>query len=192
VTEERQTDATAGATNEIAGEPVISSGGQTVEEVEAFWRNRQSGTDRAHNAETAALKAQMEAMRAQSSQAPVGESPEAERVKALEAELQQERAKAQAAALRAEYPMTASVLGDAIANLPPEKIAAIEASYENGGRPGIAPMIDPNAAPRRQPGAPGTANAEKPLNEKTKDELLADLRRAAPMIQAEAREGIHR
>jgi len=184
VTEERQTDATAG-TNGSTDDPVEQSGAQTVEEVEAFWRNRSSGKDRAHNAETQALRAQIDALKAQPSPAPVGETPEAARVRALEAELQQERTARQAAQLQAQYPYAAGVLGDAIGTLAPEKLAAIEALGESGA--GAAPRIDPNAAPRRAPGMPG--NGQKPTNEKTKDELLADLRRMAPAVQAAAREG---
>lgn len=186
MTEERQTDATAGTANGTTGEPVVQSGGQTVEEVEAFWRNRQSGQDRAHNAETAALRAQMDALKAQPAPAPVGESPEAARIRELEENLQQERAKASAATLRAEYPYAASILGDSISTLPIERVAAIEALGEAGSP---APRIDPNAAPRRSPGMPGGSNGQKPMNEKSKDELLADLRRMAPAVQAAAREG---
>jgi len=51
-------------------------------------------------------------------------------------------------------------------------------------------MVDPNAARRQMPGMPG--NEAKPLAEKSKDELLADLKRAEPIIREEAREGIYR
>lgn len=186
MTEVRKTDATAD-TEDPTGETVESSGGQTVEEVEAYWRKRASGKDIAHNAETANLKAQMEALRAQSSAAPVGETPEAARVKALEAELQQERTARAAAQLRAEYPLAAETLGESIANMPVEKIAALEARLDSGvGK--VAPRIDPNAARRQTAGMPG-GGGQKPMNEKSKDELLADLRRVAPQVQAAAREG---
>ena len=59
MTEERQTDATAGTEASTGEQPVETSGAQTVEEVEAFWRNRSSGKDKAHNAETQALHAQI-------------------------------------------------------------------------------------------------------------------------------------
>jgi hypothetical protein len=186
LTEERQTDATAG-TNGTTGEPVVASGAQTVEEVEAFWRNRSSGKDRAHNAETAALHAQIEALKAQPAPAPVGESPEAARIRELESNLQQERARAAAAELRSQYPQAASILGDSIANLPPEKVAAIEAWADNG-QVGVPPRIEPNAAPRPA-GAGMPGGGAKPLNEKSKDELLADLRRLALAAQEAMREG---
>ena len=187
MTEERQTDATAG-TDGATGDAVVSSGAQTVEEVEAFWRNRSSGKDRAHNAETQALKDQIAALKQAPAPAPVGESPEAARIRELEANLQTERTARAAAQLQAQYPTAAGILGESIANLPPEKIAAIEAAFDNNGGLGRAPMIDPNAAPRPTPGNPG-GNGQKPVREKTKDELLADLRRMAPAIQEAAKEG---
>jgi hypothetical protein len=187
VTTERQSDSTGEGETASTGDAVEQQP-KTVEEVEAFWRNRFSARDRAHNAETAALREQMKLMQ----QAPVtpgeNESPEAVRVRELERDLATERAARQAEALRTQYPMAAAVLGDAITSLPPEKIAAIEASYENGGPAGSPPIIDHNAAPRGNSaiGSP----AAKPLNEKTKDELLADLRQIAPIYQEAAKEGL--
>lgn len=191
MTEERQTDATADDAGTTGEQSVESSGAQTVEEVEAFWRNRSSGKDKAHNAETAALHAQIEALKAQPAPAPVGESPEAARIRELEQNLQQERVARASAQLQAQYPMAAGILGDSIANLPPEKVAAIEAWAESGApaQPGSHPIIDPNAAPRRSPGIPGGLNSQKPLNEKSKDELLGDLRRLAPAVQEAMKEG---
>lgn len=186
MTDVRETEATAGEAAST-GDSVEVSGAQTVEEVEAYWRNRLSGTQRAHNAETATMKAQMDALMKAPATPPEGESAEAARMRALEAELQQEKAARQAIELQSKYPRTAEVLGDAIGKLAdqPEKLAAIEASYEDAGP---QPRIDPNAAPRRSPGVPG-AGQQKPLNEKTKDELLADLKRATPAFIESQREG---
>jgi hypothetical protein len=186
VTEVRQTDATA-ENADSTGDAVEVSGAQSVEEVEAYWRNRTSGIQKAHNAETAALHAQMEQMRAAPVAAPEGESAEAARSRALETELQQERAARQSLELRTRYPYAADVLGDEIVNLTPAKLAAIEAGGD-GGQGGPPVIRDPNAARRNQTGV--QSPQAKPLNEKTKDELLADLRQAAPYIQAEAREGL--
>jgi hypothetical protein len=186
VTEERQPDSTGEGTADSTGDAVEQQP-KSVEEVEAFWRNRFSARDRAHNAETAALRAQMEAMQ-RAPVAPIeGESPEAARVRELQAELAQERAARQAESLKSQYPMAAAVLGDAIVQLPPEKIAAIEASYDNGGPAGAPLMVDPNAARRGAPGLPG--QGPKPLQEKSKDELLSDLRRMAPAYQEALKEG---
>jgi hypothetical protein len=191
VTDVRQTDATAG-TADSTGDAAEVSGALTVEEVEAYWRNRTSGIQRAHNAETADLKAQMAALQRTpaTTAPPEGESADAARARQLEQELATERAARQAIELRSQYPRTAEVLGDAITNLPPEKLAAIEASYENGqGAQGGPPIIDPNMAPRRTAGGiPG--GGPKPLSEKSKDELLADLRRATPAFVEAQREGL--
>ena len=189
MTEDRQTDPTAGAENST-GAPVEGQTAQTVEEVEAIWKGRLSGKDRAHNAETEALRAQIEALKAQPAPAPVGETPEQARVRELERDLQTERTARQVEVLRNKFPTAAAHLGEAIIGMDEAKIAGLEAALD-----GVAPangtsrtVIDPNAAPRRvgapAPGAPGA----KPLNEKTKDELLADLKRVAPTIQEEARQ----
>jgi hypothetical protein len=188
VTQERQPDSTADTAGTTEQEPVVSSGGQTVEEVEAFWRNRQSGIQRAHNAETQSLLAQMEQMRAQPAPAPAGETPEAARVRELETALASEQNARRAESLKAQYPMTAAILGDEFAklDLKPEKLAAMEAAYDRseGGGP---PIIDPNQAPRVRSGV--QTPAAKPLNEKSKDELLADLRSIAPAYQQALQEG---
>jgi hypothetical protein len=192
VTEGTLPDPSTAGDDGSTGTPVESSGGQTVEEVEAFWRNRFSQRDRAHNAETENLKGQMEAMRAQPVPPPAGESPEQARIRELETNLSREQAARQAEALQRQYPLSAGVLGEAIANLPPEKIAAMEAAFEAGqgqGGQGGPPIIDPNAARRGAPGLPGANPSQKPLNEKTKDELLADLRRATPAFVEAQREG---
>jgi hypothetical protein len=181
VTEGSQEANSTGEGQDATGQPVANQP-QTVEEAEAIWKNRMSGKDRAHAAETAALKAQMEALI--KNQPPAqGESPEAARVKELEAALAAEKA----ARLQTKYPLAAGVLGDAMTSLPEEKLAAIEAGFDSGA-PAVNPIIDPNAAARRGTGVPGTA--AKPLNEKSKDELLGDLRKLAPAYQQAAREGL--
>jgi hypothetical protein len=175
---------TAGDTN-ATGEPVANGVGQTVEEIEASWQHRFSQRDKAHNAETAALHAQIDALKAAPVKAPEGESPEAGRVRELEAALQQERAARQAAVLQSKYPMASAVLGDSIIGMPEEKIAAAEAAMDTGtGRP---PIIDPNAAPRRGAAMQTTA---KPMKDKSKDELLGDLRKLAPAYQQALRDGV--
>jgi hypothetical protein len=170
------------------GDAVESHALPTVEEVEAIWKNRLSGKDRAHNAETAALKAQIEVLKAAPARPVEGESPEAGRVRELEAALAAERNARQVEAMRNQYPLVSSILGDAALNVPPEKLAALEASYDNGGGRSGGPMIDPNAAPRRGTGV--QAASQKPLNQKSKDELLADLRKLAPAYQQAARDGL--
>jgi hypothetical protein len=191
VTEERSTtDSTAGGASGSTGEPVETQP-QTVEEAEAFWRNRFSNRDRAHNAETQALRAQIDALKTAPAPPPENESPEARRVRELEGELQRERNARAVVSLQQKYPLAAATVGDAILTMDEAKIAGLEAALD-GAAPvtngGPRPVIDPNAAPRRQSVQAGSP-AAKPLHEKTKDELLADLKRAAPYIQEAAREG---
>jgi hypothetical protein len=157
----------------------VESQPKSVEEVEAFWRNRFSARDKAHNAETAALKAQMEAMQKAPATPPQGESPEAARVRELEAALESERQARVAASLAAKYPDAAGVLGDQIATLPEEKIAAINAVAAGGS----APIIDPNSAGRR-----GAMSAPKPNAEKSIDELKGELKALTPAYQQMLRE----
>jgi hypothetical protein len=145
---------------------------QSVAEVEAFWRNRFSARDKAHNAETAALKAQLEAMQKAPVTPQAGESPEAARVRELEAALEAERYARYSATLASKYPDAAAVLGDQIATLPEEKVAAINAGFGSAS----GPIIDPNAAPRRAANIP----AVKPVEEKSIDELKDDLRALTP------------
>lgn len=152
---------------------------QTVEEVDAFWRNRFSNRDKSHNAEVAALKAQLEqfqsAPKAPDAQAGDGSAGNS-RVAELERELAAERSARMAATLAAKYPDAAAALGDDITKLPEERVAAINAVYSGGS----APIIDPNAAPRRAANIP----AQKPLEEKSKEELEADLRALAPAYKS--------
>lgn len=178
MTEDRGTDSTADAT----ADPVA----QSVEEVEAIYKARMSGKDKAHNAEVASFKAQIAALQAPA--APVGESPEAAEIRRLTAERDAAIAQAQGESLKRQYPLAADVLGDEITRLPAEKLAAIEARFntEMGIAP-QAPRVDPNMAARGN----GSLQppAAKPYNEKTKDELLAELQSVAPAFQQALREG---
>jgi hypothetical protein len=157
----------------------VESQPKSVEEVEAFWRNRFSARDKAHNAETAALKAQIEAMQKAPSKPQEGESPDAARLRELEQALEQERARARAAELRTQYPLAASILGDEVVRVSPEKLAAFNAAVEQGE----SPIIDPNSAPRR-----GAMAAPKPPAEKSIDELKGELKALTPAYQQMMRE----
>jgi hypothetical protein len=167
------------------GDAAAATGPKSVEEVEAFWKYRQSQADKAHAAETAELQRQLAEAQRGPSAPPVDETPEQSRVRELESKLAESERARQATELRSEFPMAASILGPNIVNLPRESIAAIEAAADNG-QAGGPPMIDPNMAARRGSAA---APAATPLNEKSKDELLADLRRLAPAYQEAVREG---
>jgi hypothetical protein len=166
-------------------DPVAPSGGSTVEEVEAIWRNRFSARDRAHNAEVESLTAQMNVLRQQPTPTPAGEpgGPTAR-----ERELEQQLATTRAAyELRGKYPDAAAVLGDEITKLAEEKIAAINAGFSpqqgspTAGTPsGQPPIIDPNAAPRTPSGGQlGPKKAE----DMEIDELHDELRKLTPAYQ---------
>jgi hypothetical protein len=185
VTEDRQAASTAGAEG-ATGDAVAPTGAQTVEEAEAIFRARMSGKDKSHNAETAALRAQIAALSAPA--APVGESPEAAQIRVLKAERDAAIAQAQGEALKRQYPLTADVLGDEVTKLPPEKLAGLEARFNTEmGIEGPAPRVDHNMAARGNGSI--QSPAAKPYSEKTKDELLADLQAVAPAFQAAVREG---
>jgi hypothetical protein len=156
----------------------------TVEETEAFWRNRFSARDRAHNAEVAALKAQLGAASQPPATPPADETPEQRRIRELEAELAQQRAVAQAEVLRGKYPAAVSLLGDVSATVPEEKLAGWEAALAGQQQPAQpSPFMDPSQAGRR-----GATSAPKPVAEKTKAELEADLRAMSPAYQQMLRE----
>lgn len=156
----------------------------TVEETESFWRNRFSARDRAHNAEVAALKAQLGVASQQATPPPADETPEQRRIRELEAELSQSRNVAQAESLRNKYPAAVSMLGELAAQVPEEKLAGWEAAFAGQQQPAQpAPYMDPNQAGRR-----GASTGPKPYGEKTKEELLDDLRALAPAYQQSLRE----
>lgn len=180
VDETPQTSSTAGDTGST-GTP-SSTIGQTVEEVEASWQHRFSQRDLAHNAEVASLKAQNEALRSAPPPAPAGETPEAAELRELRAQLAASEQARMAETLRSRYPTVVSVLNETAGMLPEEKIAALEAMVDQGNP---NPIIDANAA-RRQLGV----QSETPLKEKSKEELLGDLRRLAPAFQQAAKEGL--
>jgi hypothetical protein len=186
MTEETRSDSSidegqSGATGDAAAQ-----GFGSVEEAIAFHRNRQSGIDKAHAAETAELRRQLdEARKPPPSVPPEGESAETARLRQLEAELAAEKAARQAVTLQAQFPYASSVLGEEITRLSPEKVAALEATYQEAGT--VRPINDNNAAPRRSTAV--QAADQRAYNEKSKEELLADLRRATPAFQEAVREG---
>lgn len=170
---------------EGTGDPAAPAPGSqqftSVEEAEAFYRARQSGIDKAHNAQVAAMQAdfeaQMNALRKPAAGAPSpqeGESAEAVRIRELEQQVSAERNARLLSERKSQYPYAASLFGDEIANLSPGALAAAEATGGSGG-----PIIDPNSAPRQPAGMP----AVKPDEDKTYDESLADLRALAPAYQ---------
>lgn len=180
--DQQDTSMDGGDSGDQGDAPVLP---RSVEEVEAAWKYRQSQNDKAHAAETAALQKQIDALKAAPA-APTQETPEQAQVRELQERLAASEQRAAAAQLQVQFPNLASVLGDSITALPPEKLAALETWGDQGQAP--RQIMDRNNPPRQQSAVAGVQ--EKPYSEKTKDELLADLKRATPAYQEALREGL--
>jgi hypothetical protein len=157
-------------TQETTPEGVAAPLAQSVEEVDAIWRKRQSNKDLAHNAEVAELRRQLEA--AKTGVAPTSapsETPEQVRIRQLETQIAVEQRKSR-------FPHAASDLGDDIATIDEARLARLEARLAaEDAAP--APRMDPNSAGR------GTPSAPKPLSDMSKDELLAQLKGLSPQYE---------
>lgn len=160
---------------------------RTPEEIEAIWKNRVAGKDRAHAAETATLRQQLEqerrqreALENQRSAEQAGQLSEAEQWKQ-----KAEAAEARAAEIEkqrildvrtAKYGAAAEALDETVLVAMDEaKLAALNARLSGEEAP-PAPVIDPNQ-PRRP-----TASA--PSREKGIEELEADLKKYEPEFRA--------
>jgi chromosome segregation ATPase len=159
--------------------PAVAPQTRTLEEVDAEWRGRMSGKDKAHDAETKTLRDQIAALQGQSAgvAGQAGEAAtEAERYKAqAEAatkELEALRRSATVEVRSAKYPHAAEQLGDpaVIAVMDEAKLAALDARLAPASR--SVSRIDPSMAPRSAP--------EDPDRQKTSAELKADLKTYAP------------
>lgn len=181
------TDETPQTSSEASATPEATPVGSTLEEIEASFAHRMSQRDRAHNAETESLRKQIADLQAAQSSAPPSapESAEAAQIRELQAQLEQSKREAASARLMAKYPETGAILQEETGYLSEAKLAAFEAVITGEKEKAEAPIIDQNAAPRAMSAQSGV----KALSEKTKDELLADLRQASPGFQQALREG---
>lgn len=154
---------------------------QTVEEVEAIWRNRVSGKDRAHAAETATLRQQIEEYKTRLTQKEVTDLEGASDAEQWKARYEAEQQRADAAERQrlvdvrmAKYGAAAETLDEAtIASMDEAKLAALNARLSGDDPVRVIP-IDPNAAPKR-PSTPPAAPREKSVAE-----LESDLAKYAP------------
>lgn len=170
-------------TDAVAADEV--SGGKTVEEVEAYWRNRVSKKDQAHAAAERTLREELETLQGRQAAAATaspagagqsGSTSEAEaalrrQIEQTNAALEAEKAARVIDQRKAKYPLLAQQgLEDAVfASASDASLAKLNAlADDEPSGTFIAPT-----GPKR--GAPTTA---KPTEQKTKDELLADLRAA--------------
>jgi hypothetical protein len=157
----------------------------TVEGIEAIWKNRVAGKDRAHAAETAELRRQIEERDrrlAEKQERESADMTDAEREKARADAAEQRLAEIERNAVRdvrqVKFAAAAEVLDEGtLVGMDEAKLAALNArlSGDEGTPP---PPIDPNA-PRRPSNAPPAAPRDKSV-----EELEADLRKHEPSFVA--------
>lgn len=180
MTEQQPVEATPATPTEESQEPA-----PTAEQVEAEYKARLSGKDKAHAAETKTLRdriAELEGGRQAAQAAQAGSEQDAD---ALRAQLDQERKAFQqereqhTAELRStKYPFAAEALDpQVLASMDEAKLAGLEARLT----PSRTPVgMDPSTPPRN-------AVAPKPVEEKTSAELREDLRAMSGQLAAELR-----
>lgn len=160
-----------------------STVGKTAEEVEAAWRHRVSQKDKAHAAAEAALREENDALKRRleaASRAPSnGQSGEAgtdvllrEQLAEAKREAENERSLRAIETKRAKYPALARQVGDVGASIfataDDATLAKLNAIADDDSSSTFAPTTPRKAAP-----AP-----TKSLNEMSKQELEAELKRA--------------
>lgn len=161
--------------------PVEAPTPQTVDEVEAIWRNRVSGKDRAHAAETATLRQQIEDYKSRLTQKEVTDLEGASDAEQWKARYEAEQQRADAAERQrlldvrtAKYGAAAETLDEAtIASMDEARLAALNARLQGDDTPRAIPM-DPNAAPKRSSTPPASPR------EKSVAELESDLAKYEP------------
>jgi hypothetical protein len=179
IAETAPTTQPADATPPESQEPVP----QSVEEVEAIWRNRVSQKDKAHAAEAAELRRQVELLKNPATPVP-NETPEQARIRELEARLAETERQRQIDIRRARFPRATEYLGDVAAAADEAKLAGLEALLAGEPEQAPAPAAPrvPNSAPRRGPTPPKT------YEEMTKQELLDQLRTISGPYQQHLKE----
>jgi exonuclease VII large subunit len=156
---------------------------RTPEQVEAEWSAKQAALGRQYAAENKALRDQIEALRTAqqtTEQVATGSTSEAEALKRQLADMQkqlQQREQEYTANLRStKYPHAAEALDpQVLATMDEAKLAGLEARL-TPAFPGIG--IESSTPPR-------VSSAPKSIEDKTVDELKADLARLAPAFNAE-------
>jgi hypothetical protein len=169
-------------------EPVVTTE-STPEQIEAIWKNRVAGKDRAHNAEVTSLREQVAERDRQLAAKRTKEEGEM-------SDYEREKARADAAEERAteverqrvldtrtlKYPSALEALDEAtFAGMDEAKLAALNARLTGDEAPTSPPQImDPSAAPKRT-SAPPASPRDKPVAE-----LEDDLKKYAPEWQQES------
>ncbi len=141
----------------------------TPEEVEAFWKNRQSNSDKAHAAEAAALRETISSLQGAAKAPESGQSADSTAiVEGLQKQLAEERQLRVVDTRAAKFPEAAKALGD----------DRVLAQMDEGRLANLNESLTPTAPPRFDANNPArsTASGEKPLDQMNVDELKAHLR----------------
>lgn len=159
----------------------VTNAERTPDEVEAIWKNRVAGKDRAHAAETAALREQIDGLNRQMQGRQTEEAAQASESDQWKAKFEEsertrtEEARRHAVEIRtAKYAAAAEALDEAtLGSMDEGKLAALNARLTEGEAP-PPPVVDPSSA--RRP-TPGTSTAPR---DRSIEELESDLQKQAP------------
>jgi hypothetical protein len=164
------------------GEPEpVTTEERTPEQIEAIWKNRVAGKDKAHAAETATLRQQIadyEARLTTKQQQDLENMTEAEqwkaKAKAAEDERDAERQQRVLEVRQTKYTAAAENLDEAtLASMDEAKLAALNARLTGDEAP-PPPIMDPNTAPKRTSSPPASSR------DKSVEELESDLKKHEP------------
>lgn len=158
---------------------------RSAEEVEAEYKARLSGKDKAHSAEVAELRRQLEAAQQTSQSAATQGEQATQSVEQLRQQLaeaqkaqQKQQQEFQAQLRTTKYPYAAEALDpQVLATMDEAKLSGLNARL-TPSRPGAG--VDPSTPPR-------TTEQAKPTEEKSSAELKADLARLGPAFANELR-----
>jgi hypothetical protein len=141
------------------------SGASSLEEIEAYWRKRMSNSDKAHAAERKVLEQRLQSI--PQGDKGVASEDQSGALAELQKRVQQAEARAKSAELKAKYPAAVDAVGDAVTYMDEARLAALNESLNfDAGRP---TRIDTNNPSR-------SVTTQKPIAEKSVEELLADLK----------------
>jgi hypothetical protein len=173
------------AVGEAEATPETGSQAQTptAEQVEAEYKARLSGKDKAHAAETATLRSQIAALEASQKDSTQRTATENDAIKTelenTKKQLVQTQRDALVTTRAARFPNAAEALEpDVLASMDEAKLAGLEARLAPASA-GLPPLASSTPAK--------ASTAPKPQSEKTVAELEADLRRFGPQFEQEIR-----
>lgn len=156
----------------------------TVQQVEAEYKARLSGKDKAHAAEVAELRRQLEAAQ----QTGTSAATETQQATATVEELKRQLAEAQNAnkqqAQRYEQTLRSTKYPHAAEALDPQTLATMDEAKLAGLNARLAPSSPAPAPGRVDPSTPAREAAPKPTTEKSVEELKADLAKYGPQFAA--------